>query len=130
LTKVLPFKRQPIFQEDGSICDPATGEIRSLDRPAPSQPKDALAGPQIAAKFIADMFGGDKTEHDVHICRYPNSGGDLSFLKINTRDGADIERFVQKYDGAGSALYFACGTLRVCPGTSNGIAEFSEHEAD
>jgi hypothetical protein len=22
------------------------------------------------------------------------------------------------------------GVLRVCPGTSNGIAEFSEHEAD
>jgi hypothetical protein len=50
------------------------------------------------------MFGDDKTEHDVHICRYANSGGDLPFKKINTREGTEIERFVKRYDGAGSAL--------------------------
>jgi hypothetical protein len=98
----------PIFLEDGTICDPSTGEIRSLDQPAPK----ALTAPQIAAKFIADMFGDSKTEHDVHICRYPNSGGDLPFLKVNTREGATIERFVQKNDELGGALYFACGTLK------------------
>jgi hypothetical protein len=110
---VVSFKaREAIFREDGTICDPDTGEIRELF-PAPSQkPKPDLTGPQIAANFIADMFGDSKTEHDVHICRYPNSGGDLSFRKLNTRDPVAIERFVQKNDESGGALYFACGTLK------------------
>jgi hypothetical protein len=108
---VLSFKREAIFQEDGSICDPKTGEIRTLHS-ASSEPEADRTGPEIAAKFIADMFGDNKTEHDVHICRYPNSGGDLPFVKINTRETAAIERFVRKYDKPGSALYFACGTLK------------------
>jgi hypothetical protein len=112
LTNVTPFKRQPIFQEDGSICDPKTGEIRSLDQISKPATELALTGPQAAARFIADMFGDNNTEHDVHICRYANSGGDLPFKKINTRDPSSIERFVEKYDGVGGALYFGCGTIK------------------
>jgi hypothetical protein len=112
LSNVTYLKRQAIFQEDGTICDPVTGEIRDL-YPTPKQPKPDLTGPQIAAKFIADLFGDKKTEHDVHICRYANADSeDLQFKKINTREGAAIERFVEKYDKPGSALYFACGTLK------------------
>jgi hypothetical protein len=110
LSSILSIKRPPIFQEDGTICDPHTGEIREL-HPAPGHPEVDRTGPQIAAKFIADMFGVT-TEHDVHICRYPNSGGDLPFRKINMREPAAIERFVQKNDECGGALYFACGTIK------------------
>jgi hypothetical protein len=110
LTNVTYLKRHAIFLEDGSICDPTTGEIRELHS-APSRPKPDLTGPQIAAKFIEDMFGNNKTEHNVHVCRYANSGGDLPLRKLNTRDPAAIERFVQQYDEAGGAAYFACGTL-------------------
>jgi hypothetical protein len=131
LTNVLSFNRQPIFQEDGTICDPKTGEIRPLNQPAP-KPKIVLTRPQTAAKFIADLFGDGKTEHDVHICRYPNSGGDLSFKKINTREGVAIERFVQKYDEPGGATYFGCGTLK--PGatgrTKSDVSEISFLWAD
>lgn len=45
MTNVTPFKRQPIFQEDGSICDPKTGEIRSLD---PSKPESVPLTPNIS----------------------------------------------------------------------------------
>jgi hypothetical protein len=50
---VLSFKREAIFQEDGSICDPKTGEIRTLHS-ASSEPEADRTGPEIAAKFIAD----------------------------------------------------------------------------
>jgi hypothetical protein len=116
LSNVTAFKCQPIFQEDGSICDPTTGEIISLDQISKPTIAPVLAGPQIAAKFIADLFGAT-TEHDVHICRYPNDNSDdLPFRKLNTRDTAAIERFVEKYDEPGGALYSACGTIK--PGAS------------
>lgn len=36
MNKVVNLKREPIFQEDGTICDPQTGEIRQLhDQPKP-----------------------------------------------------------------------------------------------
>jgi hypothetical protein len=111
---VVSFKtREAIFREDGTICDPDTGEIRELF-PAPSQkPKPDLTGPQIAAKFIADMFRVT-TEHDVHVCRYPNVAGsnDPPFRKVNTRDSSAIERFADQHDKPGGALYFACGTIK------------------
>jgi AAA domain len=131
LSNVTYLKRQAIFQEDGTICDPRTGEIRELHS-TPSRPKPDLTGPQIAAKFIAELFGDNKTEHDVHICRYTNSGGDLPFKKVNTRNPSGIERFVEKYDEAGGALYFACGTIK--PGatgrTKSDISEISFLWAD
>ncbi len=109
---ILPYKsKEVIFLADDTIRDPRTGEIRELF-PAQMQPKTRQFSPQIAAQFIADMFGNNKTEHEVHVCRYPNSGGNLPFKKLNTRDPAAIERFVQQYDEAGGAAYFACGTLR------------------
>jgi hypothetical protein len=96
-----------IFLEDGTICDPATGEIRSLDQ----APRAVLTGPQIAAKFVADMFG-TTTEHDVHICRYPNDkGGDLPFRKTNTREGAAIASFACFYT---SSPGFCIGYDLVC----------------
>jgi hypothetical protein len=74
---ILPFKREVLFLEDGTIRDPVTGVIRELF-PAQTKSKTHLTGPQIAAKFVADIFRAT-TGHDVHLCRYANSGGDLSF---------------------------------------------------
>jgi len=34
------------------------------------------------------------------------------------------------FAGAGTVVAAIAAGLRVCPGTSNGITEFSEHEAD
>jgi hypothetical protein len=38
LNKVVNLKREPIFQEDGTICDPATGEIRQLHETTADKP--------------------------------------------------------------------------------------------
>jgi hypothetical protein len=36
---ILPFKRSPIFLEDGTICDPHTGEIKNLHGITANQPE-------------------------------------------------------------------------------------------
>jgi hypothetical protein len=73
---------------------------------------DELTGPQVAAKFIVEMFGVT-TDQPVHLCRYGNDkGGDLPFRATNTRVPADIEGFVKQYDKPGGAVYFCRGTLK------------------
>lgn len=94
---------------------------------ATAVPSPDLTGPQVAAKFIADMFGAT-TDMPVHICRFANDRkDDLPFRRENTRETTVIERFVRRNDEPGRAVYFCVGTLKEGATTRNkqNIAEIS-----
>ena len=99
--------------------------------PDPAE-RTQLPGPQIAAKFIAHMFG-PTTQAPVHICRFPNDDSKtLPFRKIDTRDPAAIESFVKRFDEPGSAVYYCVGTLKEGATARNkpNVAEISMLHAD
>ena len=99
---------------------------------ATAVPSPDLTGPQVAAKFIADMFGAT-TDMPVHICRFANDRkDDLPFRRENTRETTVIERFVRRNDEPGRAVYFCVGTLKEGATTRNkqNIAEISFLWAD
>jgi putative DNA primase/helicase len=73
----------------------------------------APAGPQIASKFIADMFGAT-TSMPVHVCVLANDwtlSEELPFRRSQSRDTAAIDYFVDRYDEPGRSVYFCVGTL-------------------
>jgi AAA domain len=115
--------------------DPRSTGVQYIS-PKPLFPDPAeqiqLTGPQIAAKFIANMFGLT-TAAPVHICRFPNDDSEaLPFRKIDTRDPAAIESFVKRYDEPGSAVYYCVGTLKEGATARNkpNVAEISMLHAD
>jgi putative DNA primase/helicase len=97
---------------------------------APIEP----TGSQIAAQFIADMFGVT-TEMPVHVCVLANDKGnteELPFRKTDKRDTIAIEQFVTRFDEPGRAIYFCVGTLKEGADARNkqSVAEISMLHAD
>jgi putative DNA primase/helicase len=83
------------------------------DAPKPSV-EMVPVGPQIAAKFIADVFGAT-TIMPVHVCVLANDRGnteELPFRKTSNRDTTAIEHFVTRFDEPGRAIYFCVGTIK------------------
>ena len=86
--------------------------VDPTDDALPNAP-DGLTGPEIAAKFVAEMFD-PTTDAPVHICSLANERGnnEFPFRKINTRDTTEIVNFAERFDKPGRAVYFCVGTLK------------------
>jgi branched-chain amino acid transport system substrate-binding protein len=97
---------------------------------ASTLPKSAFAADNILVGGIHDLSGGldlyGKPMADALILAAEeiNAAGGLlgKQIKLVTKDP---QSSMQQYAQIAQEM-----ALRVCPGTSNGIAEFSEHEAD
>lgn len=91
-----------------------------------------LTGPQIAAKFVKDMFG-DVTKSNVHFCSFGNErDGKHLPRSLNTRDAGELCNFITKWDQEERGLFFAVSTIKD-PNKKRGkdnVAEISMLHAD
>src|SRR4051794_13940470 len=67
-----------------------------------------------AVEFLREVFG-PVTENPVYVSSLPNAearGHEPGERHVITRDTAEIERFVQKWDRKDRGVYFCVSTLR------------------
>jgi hypothetical protein len=100
-------------------CIPGWGSgERATDGPAaapldrtPRFPEAESTGPQIAAKFIADLFG-DVSEAPVFLCSLGNErNGEHAPRQTSTRESDIVAKFLTKWDQPGRGLFFCVGTV-------------------